>query len=213
MIKRLIFDVDNTLIDWKNEYWNTLKDVFKELEIDYTNDLTNSIIKAIDTYENENQYYNRQTMLEHINKIANYKFDINFLNVTLKKFEKCVPQDNREIVRALEYLKNKYELVILTNWFKDVQEHRLENFGIAKYFEEVFAGETFKIKPDKESFFVAMGERKPEECIMIGDNFEKDIQGAIKEGINAIYINPKISSETKENYTVINKIEELMKIL
>ena len=31
MIKRIIFDIDNTLIDWKAEYWDCLKNVFDEL--------------------------------------------------------------------------------------------------------------------------------------------------------------------------------------
>ena len=213
MIKRLIFDIDNTLIQWKDEYWDTLKEALEECNIDYNDELFKNIIKAIDTYDNENQYYSRQAMVEHINKITKYNFNIKFLNTTLKKFEKCVPSDNGEVVKTLEYLQGKYELVILTNWFKDVQEHRLENFGIAKYFSKVFAGETFKVKPDRESFIMAIEERMPEECIMIGDNFEKDIQGAINMGIKAIYINPKIPRETRQNYTIINKIEELMEIL
>ena len=89
MIKRLIFDLDNTLIKWEPEYWNKLKETFEELSIKYTEELFNNIIKAIDTYENEYEYYSRQNMLNYINKVSNYNFDINFLNVTLKNFEKC----------------------------------------------------------------------------------------------------------------------------
>lgn len=213
MIKRLIFDVDNTLIEWKNEYWLTLIKVFDELHIKYNEELITGIINSIDSYEEINEYYSRQKMLEHINKTTRCNFDMNFLNTVLKKFEKCVPNKDTKIINTLEYLSEKYELVILTNWFRDVQENRLKNFGILHFFNYVFAGETFKIKPNKESFFMAMEDRAPEECVMIGDNIIKDVQGAINVGMNSIYINPQLPKEEKENYRIINKIEELTEML
>lgn len=213
MIKRLIFDVDNTLIEWKSEYWSTLEKVFSELNIKYNKELSNNIIKAIDTYEDSNEYYSRQKMLEHINKIAKCNFDMNFLNIVLEKFQICVPNKDEKIINTLDYLSKKYELVILTNWFKDIQENRLKNFGILHFFSNVFAGETFKIKPNKESFIMAMQNRAPEECIMIGDSLKNDIQGAINVGIKAIYINKQANKEEKKEYIIINKIEELTKIL
>lgn len=213
MIKRLIFDIDNTLIEWKNEYWKTLEDVYVELNIKSNEEMKRNIIKAVDTYEEFNKYYNRENMLEHINKTTNYNFDINFLNAMLKKFEKCVPDKDEKLTNLLEYLSKKYELVILTNWFKDIQEKRLENFGILHYFSKIFAGETFKIKPYKESFIKAMENRTVDECIMIGDSFKNDIQGAINAGIKAIYITQELTKGKKENYTIINRIEELEELL
>ena len=35
-------------------------------------------------------------------------------------------------IGTLKYLSKKYELVILTNYFKEVQEKRLENAGLIK---------------------------------------------------------------------------------
>lgn len=213
MIKRLIFDVDDTLIEWKNEYWDTLEEVFKELNIEYNKEILNNIIKAIDTYELYNEYYNKQTMLEHINRVTNHNFNMDFLDTTLKFFRNCVPKKNENIINTLNYLSKKYELVVLTNWFKEEQECRLENFGINNFFTKIFAGETFKIKPNQESFITAMEDKLPKECIMIGDSLKKDVQAALNAGMKAIYINPNVSKSKKENYTIINKIEELIEIL
>lgn len=213
MIKRLIFDVDDTLIEWKEEYWNALEDVFQELNIEYSKDLIDKIISAIGCYEQENKYYNKQKMVEHINKVTGYNFNMNFLNTTLKVFGKCVPAENENIINTLEYLNKKYELVVLTNWFKNAQLIRLENFGIKDYFTKVFTSEEFKVKPNEEAFKTAMEDKLPEECIMIGDSFKKDIQGAINVGIKAIYLNSSLPKGKKENYIVINKIEELKNIL
>lgn len=213
MIKRLIFDVDDTLIAWKEEYWNTLKEVFEKLNIEYSEELQNKIIMAVDTYEDKYDYYEKQKMLEHINAVANIKFDMNFLNTVLESFGNCVPKKNEKLVDVLEYLSRKYNLVILTNWFEDAQGLRLESFGIKKFFKKIFASENFKVKPNKESFITAMENDALEECIMIGDSFKKDIQGAINVGMKAIYINPNEREEEKKDYTIINDITELKNIL
>ena len=97
----IIFDVDDTLIEWKDEYWNALEDVFQELNIEYSKDLIDKIISAIGCYEQENKYYNKQKMVEHINKVTGYNFNMNFLNTTLKVFGKCVPAENENIINSL----------------------------------------------------------------------------------------------------------------
>ena len=214
MIKRLIFDVDDTLIEWKEEYWDTLEDVFRELNIQYNKELLNKVIKAIDTYEQENQYYNKEAMIEHINKVTDSNFNMKFLDYCLNAFGKCVPNKKDEnLIETLNYLSKKYELVVLTNWFVEEQNCRLENFGIKCFFSKVFASENFKVKPNKEAFKTAMEDNLPEECIMIGDSLKKDIQGAINAGMKAIYLNANLPKGKKENYIVINKIEELKNIL
>ena len=38
------------------------------------------------------------------------------------------------------YLKEKYELVVLTNFFKDVQLLRMENVGLPFMFDDVIGG-------------------------------------------------------------------------
>lgn len=213
MIKRLIFDVDDTLIKWKEEYWDTLEQVFQELNIEYSKELLDKIVSAIGSYEQENQYYNKQKMLEHINKVTEHNLDMNFLDTTFEIFGKCVPKENDDIVNTLEYLNKKYELVILTNWFKDAQMLRLKNFGIEKFFTKIFTSESFKVKPNKEAFISAMEDKFPEECVMIGDSLKKDIQGAINVGIKAIYLNPNVTKEENQNYTIIHNITELKNIL
>lgn len=214
MIKRLIFDVDDTLIEWKEEYWNALEEVCRDFNINYNKEVLCNIIKSIDTYELDNEYYNKEKMLEHIKKTTtNYNLNIEFFDAVLKRFEKCVPPINKTIVNTLEYLSKKYELVILTNWFKDAQIQRLKKFGILHFFSKVFASENFKVKPNKEAFKTAMEDNLPEECIMIGDSLKKDIQGAINAGMKAIYLNTNLPKGKKENYIVINKIEELKNIL
>ena len=214
MIKRLIFDVDNTLIEWKKEYYQKIHKPFEELNISYTQQDLENVVKTIDIYDKEYEYYKIDDMQKLFCKSLNKQLPDEFTNTVLKYFKTCIPDKlSKEDIETLEHLYEKYELVILTNWFEDVQKIRLEKLDILKYFKKIYATEKIKAKPNKESFENAIGNNKPEECIMIGDNLNSDIYGAINCGINAIYINPTALKEEKHEYKIINQLSELKDIL
>lgn len=214
MIKRLIFDLDNTLIDWEDNYWDKgIRSTCLELNIEYDYELMNSVKKVIDNYEKNNEYFDIEIMQRLINNELNTNYDIKFIKTMLKYFEKCVPEKiDKNTIKTLEYLKDKYELVVLTNWFEGPQIKRLENVGIYKYFKKVYGTEKIKIKPNKEAFMKAKGNCKLSECIMIGDNLKIDIDGAIMAGMSAIFLNKK-NIKVDEKYKVINKLDDLIEIL
>ena len=60
----------------------------------------------------------------------------------------------------------------------------------------------------------AIGTNKPEECVMVGDDFERDIKGALNAGLQAVYYRP-IKEEEKqgEGYYIVSRLEELINIL
>ena len=119
-------------------------------------------------------------MTESINNYTKKNYPEEFIYKITKKWENCVPEKiDENILKLLEYLKTKYELVILTDWYEDQQSERLQKIDILKYFQKVYSAENTKRKPFKEAFMQALGDNKPEECIMIGDNFERDIKGAL----------------------------------
>ncbi len=151
-------------------------------------------------------------MLEWINKSVNIKVNMRFLEKCLEHFSNCAPNKmNKEIYETLEYLSKKYELVVLTNWFKDPQVKRLEIANILKYFSKVYATETFLIKPNKEAFMKAC-QNKPEEAVMVGDTVKVDIEGAINAGLKAIHINKNAEKNSKD-YITINEFSELKNVL
>lgn len=212
MIKRIIFDLDNILIEWKDEYWDGVEEALKSENIKYTKQDIKDIENAIDRYETEYNTYTKGNMLEWINKSVNIKVNMGFLEKCLEHFSNCAPNKmNKEIYETLEYLSEKYELVVLTNWFKDPQVKRLKIANILKYFSKVYAPETFLIKPNKEAFMKAC-QNKPEEAVMVGDTLKVDIEGAINAGLKAIYIN-KNAEKSSRDYTTINEFSELKNIL
>lgn len=211
MLKRIIFDIDNTLIKWEDSYYQNLNQVFEELNISYTQKDINGIIGSIAEYESKEAYFNREIMQKRIEEKLERKLPANFVDTMLNYFSNCVPEKlPDEIPETLNYLSQKYELVTLSNWFEETQEMRLEKLGIRKYFKATYAGETIKIKPNPESYYMAIGEHKPEECLMVGDNITYDVQGAEKCHLQVLYYNPK-GLET--NYPSIQTIKELMERL
>lgn len=216
MIKRVIFDIDNTLIPWKDEYFNEINNVLDELKVEHIEQDYIEIKNALGKYENEYYTFDRKLMMNFINNYTKKNYPEEFIYKVTKKWANCVPEKiDANIIKLLEYLKIKYELVILTDWYGDQQTERLEKIDILKYFPKVYFAENTKRKPFKEAFMQAIGDNKPEECIMIGDSFERDIQGALNAGLQAIWYNPNNKTEiTKDiGYYVISNLEEVNKIL
>ena len=110
----------------------------------------------------------------------------------------------------MNYLNEKYELVVLTNWFSNSQINILKKLGILHYFNEIIGTDQVLNKPNKEAFLKACGNYKIEECLMIGDNFDIDILGAYSAGMDAIWYNPK-HKQPKQKIKV-DEIDNLMKL-
>lgn len=216
MIKRVIFDIDNTLIPWKEEYYDEINKVLDSLNIEHTKDDYNKIKEAFSEYENEYYTFDRKLMLDYINKYTKKQYPKEFIYGCTNRWADSVPQKlDESVINMLKYLKDKYQMVILTDWYADQQIERLEKLNILKYFSKIYSAENVKRKPFKEAFLQAIEDNKPEECIMIGDNFERDIKGALNAGLQAIYYNPKnnvIKDENSKYYT-ISRLDEIMNIL
>lgn len=213
MIKRVIFDVDNTLIPFKKEYFEEIKNVLKDLKIKYTDKDYNEILKAFSEYENIYYTFDRKLMIDFINKYTKKQYPEEFMYKMTERWSNSgIDEIEEGIKETLEYLQPKYELVILSDWYKDQQVKKLERVDFLKYFQNIYTAENTKRKPFKEAFMQALGTNKPEECIMIGDDLERDIKGALNAGLQAIWYNSNNKSPNTE-YQKITKIEQLKTIL
>ncbi|PRY88949.1 YjjG family noncanonical pyrimidine nucleotidase [Mongoliibacter ruber] len=96
-------------------------------------------------------------------------------------------------IEILEYLKPNYQLHIITNGFNESQAKKMHASGLTPYFDLVVTSETTgHKKPDPKIFQYAMGQLsvKPEQVMMIGDNPNSDILGAINSNIDNVYYDP-----------------------
>jgi len=92
----------------------------------------------------------------------------------------------------LDYLKPKYQLHIITNGFEEVQHHKMKKSNIFHYFQTITNSEMVGVKkPNPKIFNHALGlaNATTKNSIMIGDNYEADILGALNIGLDAICFN------------------------
>lgn len=215
MIKQLIFDLDNTLLDWLDTYYpfavqNTCKDL--NLTSKYE-EILDIVVKSINNYEKKYQYFTVENIVKEFNLNGTITFTTEFVEKLLYYFSYCVPNKiDSKLIETLDYLESKYNLVVLTNWFETYQIKRLERTGLLKYFNHVYGTEKIKNKPDKEAFQTAANTYNLNECVMIGDNYTIDICGALNIGMNAIFYN-KNNINVDSNITYINKFEDLKSLL
>lgn len=211
MKKRLIFDIDNTLIDWKNEYYDSMKRAMDKLNYPYDEKLFADLVIANDVYEFEYTTYNKTDMMDCLYKYSKVHLPDGFFDIWQEELGICSSKADVSLHQTLTYLQSKYDLVILSNWFAYAQTKRLEHAGILKYFSILYFPETFTLKPTKESFIKAIGEYDITECVMIGDSIRCDIDGAKSVGMDAIYYNK--DGMAYENYPTVRNLSELMNIL
>ena len=119
-------------------------------------------------------------------------------------------------MEILQYLTNKkYELHLITNGFEKTQHSKLKYSGLDKYFKEVITSEgSSSLKPNKEIFDFAFKRTgaTPAESIMLGDSIDVDILGAMKAGIDQVFINHlNITIDIKPTY-VVSSLKDLEEI-
>ena len=206
MLKRVIFDLDNTLIMTESFLIPNQKalqrigiyDLEKAKLLDYCGD----------DYEENFSNYNRNDFLNFINQRLNLNLGQEFVDILFDEFRNSVPENFDKEREVLEYLASKYELVILTNYFKEIQASRLKQVGVFHLFKDIFGEDC--LKPRKEAYLKACGPHSPNECIMIGDNFDYDVKAPRKFGLSSIWITKKENSNGKD---IINNLSELKDIL
>lgn len=209
MIKRIIFDLDNTLIPW-NKDWNVyIKKAFEFFNINITEEEHIALLNTVANYEKKYNMYDKYLMTKEFGKTLNKEISIDVLEKWIEYLKDCYTYDET-VEDVLKYLSNKYELVVLTNWFTEQQKTRLEKAGYLKYISEVIGTDKVLNKPNKEAILKAINPLKKEECVMIGDDVNTDIKGAMNIDLNYIFLN---INGIKTEYKSIKNLEELKEIL
>lgn len=106
---------------------------------------------------------------------------------------KAAPFLYEDTFTVLDELKDRYQLVLLTNGAPSLQNLKLEiTPEIAPYFDHiVISGDFGKGKPDASifEFVLEKNNLQPEEAIMVGDNLMTDILGSSRVGMRNVWIN------------------------
>lgn len=225
MYKYLLFDLDNTLLDFDLAEDKALTMLLLEQNIDDVEGykkVYSSINKKLWS-KLDNKEISREFLINNRFKNLFSHFGINVDGKYLaKRYEYFLGMQGDHIAGAvdlLEILKDNYEIYAATNGFYNIQTNRLKNSVLEKYFKDIFISEIFDVqKPDKRFFEIIASKISNFEktrALMIGDSLSADIKGAINFGIDSVWCNFNNldnNTEIKPTYEIKN-YSDLLEIL
>ena len=225
-IKHIFFDLDHTLWNFEKNSALTFKFLLDKYNI--TIDLQKFLkvympinFSLWNLYRDDKitKDYLRHNRLKSTFEKLNIKIDSGLIDKISNDYVKHLPDNNfllPNAISVLDYLFQKYTLHIITNGFTEVQNTKISNSNLNKYFTGIIDSETVGVKkPHSKIFNYAYNISKAaykNECLMIGDNYQADVMGAINNGFKAIHLNSNNESY-HENSLIISDLISLKEIL
>ena len=225
-IKHIFFDLDHTLWNFEKNSALTFKFLLDKYNI--TIDLQKFLkvympinFSLWNLYRDDKitKEYLRHNRLKSTFEKLNIKIDSGLIDKISNDYVKHLPDNNfllPNAISVLDYLFQKYKLHIITNGFTEVQNTKISNSNLSKYFTCIIDSETVGVKkPHSKIFNYAYNISKAaykNECLMIGDNYQADVMGAINNGFKAIHLNSNNESY-HENSLIISDLISLKEIL
>ena len=234
MYKYIIFDVDDTLLDFYNAFKNARIAVADKLGVTYSQDymafdekcgwqawkesgLDNTTSKEIQ--DNYHDYY-YQYIRNH-NKYLLQGLELPFdedelFDCYIKSISSSEILQESRTLQVYAMLSKKYKLALATNGIGKIQRCRISDFMPYTY-KKYISEEIGCIKPSKEFFKYMIHDLQcnPGECLMIGDSITNDMTGAKAVGMDACFYN--IKSKKKLDTVIVDyeieSIETLLQIL
>lgn len=233
MIKVVLIDIDNTLLDFNKSAQRAMELAADELGVTFETDIY-SIYKRINSILWQALERGEITM-ERIFAIrwniifeeAGIDFDGEVFEACYRKnlYDSAVPIEGaREL---LEYLSRKYVVCAASNGVWAQQVNRLKNAGLSDYLGAVYTSDVMGFQKPTRAFFreclkkasCLLGEDKlpvwSGESVMIGDSLTADINGIRDYGIEPIWYDFENTGQEPEykDCKIVHSLLEIKDIL
>ena len=200
MFKGILIDLDNTLYDYAPAHQAALNGVLKFLSP-----------KTKTSSQELEGYYHKARRQIH-SELRGNASSHNRLLYFQRMFEMMKHQPLTHALEAYDvywgtYIENiflfkgvrefleknkKKKICLVTDLTADVQHRKLTALGLMDYFDSVVTSEEAgRDKPAREIFLLALRKigLKARDVCMIGDDYEKDIRGALRLKIHSFWLN------------------------
>ncbi len=225
MFTTILFDADNTILDFTKDEKQALKQVMEQYGVKISDE-------NVKTYSQINlslwkKFEKGEITKTELKKIRfglffdaiGFKTDADVFEVN-ESYLSLLGKGGNLIDGAADVCRKLYqkgiELYIVTNGVAHTQSERLKRSGILDLFGEVFVSETIGFqKPRKEFFDYVLehiNEKDKEKILVVGDSLSSDIKGAMNSNLKCMWFN-KNNEPLPEEYTpnyVINDIAEVL---
>lgn len=203
MFKTILWDIDNTLLDFSAAEAYSLKRRFVEYNL---GECTDDMVKRYSVI-NEIYWQKLETgeMTKH--RILEARFEEFFKNegISLTDVKSFNADYENGIADKIFFNENGYEIVeslkgrikqyAVTNGAYSVQSVRLKKSGFDRLFDGVFISDSVGFeKPSSEFFSYVLKNIAPcsrDEIIIVGDSLTSDMLGGCCAGIKTCWYNPK----------------------
>lgn len=225
MYKNILFDLDDTILDFAKSERKALQKIFESFDIPFVDE-------HIEKYKQINhnlwvQFESGEVAREQIFErrfpdfLAHYGHEITGTSVDYEY--RLHLMNGHDVLdgaeELLQSLQDTHRLYVVTNGLKEMQCKRLKDSGLERYFTKIFISEDVGYKKPEVQFFShvfnEIEDFKKEETIIVGDMLHADILGGYNAGIDTAWVNNKqfpIYVEVNPTYE-IQHIQELYDIL
>ncbi|MFP1884182.1 HAD family hydrolase [Lonsdalea quercina] len=210
MVKMIIFDIDDTLLDHRAGAMEAMSALKQQLaKLNYINEKYDFSI-FINAYERRNHMLWSQFEIGKIaiSDVLKKRFDHIFDWFDIRMQHKLIFKEifwenyisnchlTHDWISLLQQLQSDFHLVICSNGMKEIQLKKLEQHKIITFFDRFYFGDTHpNCKPNIDFFIRILEEFQltPQQAIMVGDSLENDVLPCQKLGMKTLKYDGKES--------------------
>lgn len=199
MIKNILFDMDDTLLDFRLAEKTALTKTLQHLNIEPKKEILARYSELnLDQWKLLEQ---KKLTLDEV-KVQRYKLLFEEFNIKISAeyatqyYERCLAKGHFFIDGAEKLLSDlfpSYRLYLASNGSVAVQKSRIKSAGIEKYFDNIFISEQVGFEKPCLNFFEycfsKISNFNKNETLIIGDSLSSDIAGGNKAGITTVWFN------------------------
>ena len=221
MIKTVLIDVDDTILDFKECSIGAIKQSMLDFNFLYKDEYYDVFHR-----ENDKLWHMIENKTLTIDELHQIRWKIIFASIGLEgdyiafeeHFVNYLKASSIPVLGAnslLKYLHKKYQIYVVSNATNRQQHKRLEKANMTPFIDKIFTSiDIGYSKPSKEFFQICLDGLNKDEVIIIGDSLTADIKGGINAGIKTIWFN-KYQEKIPNIHIdyIVNSLEEIKKIL
>lgn len=217
--RNLLFDLDDTLLDFGAAEKQALPKIFETLGVALTDEVR-AKYKEINTglwQALEEGTITREQLMEGRFAITLKHFGVEVDGKAVDARYRSFLAESKVFVEGafdiIQQLSKDYDLYIVSNGISETQHKRLHHTGLYPYFKGIFVSEDTGYQKPMKPFFDYVFERIAnfdlKETLIIGDSFSADMIGGAGAGIDTCWLNPS----AKQNTTTIQPTYEIRKLM